>query len=351
MTKHITRDQMAILEDGSFAVFFDSLTAAIAHIEAHDASGLTWLDAIRGVDFGDAQQTMAFLAPQLLRVEQGVYMVKYPAADYADFMPVDTAGSVWTAGSLFYSGDIAGKPEWFDVAADDMPYADVSRTQFLQENHIAGIGYKWNRGDLERGQQLGINIIADKADAATKTAERFIHKTGMFGDGLKFATGFVNDPLMTTTTGLQITAVSDPDDDVAVINDALTSVETNTLETYRADTLALPTSIWNILASKRMTDTGISVLRYLEQNSVVGGITLKRTRHLETAGAGNSKRLIAYANTMEVHRYHLPGGGHQFFPAWQKGPFSWEVPGIMAIGGYEIRIPKAKTAVDLTEAS
>jgi hypothetical protein len=332
-------------------LFFDSVQQAVAHLATQDASIPEFAVAIRDVDLDDAQQTLAFLQPQLLRVEAGVYMVKYPSADYAEFMPVDTAGTIWSAGSLFYSGDIAGKPEWFDVAADDMPYADVSRTQFLQENHMAGIGYKWNRGDLERAQQLGQNLLADKADAARTTAERFIHKVAIQGDGVKFATGFVDDPLMTTTTDVAITPASDPDVIVGVINDALTSVETNTGETYRADTLALPTSIYNILASKRMTDTGMSVLRYLEQNSVVGGVTIKRSRHLEAAGANGVKRIIAYANTPEVHRFHLPGGGHQLFPAWQKGPFSWEVPGVMNIGGYENRIPKAKTAVDLSDAS
>ena len=55
--------------------------------------------------------------------------------------------------------------------------------------------------------------------------------------------------------------------------------------------------------------------------------------------------MVAYANTMEVHKFHLPGGGHQFFPMWQKGPFSWEVPGIMSTGGYECRIPKAVVKV------
>lgn len=325
--------------------FFDTVGEAVASLIA-DQPHLAFDMAIKGVDLNDAQQVASFLAPQLLRVEQGVYMVKYPLADYADFMPVDTDGSVWSAGSLYYSGDIAGKPEWFDVAADDMPYADVSRTQFLQENHMAAIGYKWNRGDLEKGQQLGVNVIADKADAATKTAERFIHKTGMRGDGLKFATGFVNNPLATTSTAAQTLIAGTPDQAVAVINDALTSVEVNTGETYRADTLVLATTDYNSLASRRMTDTNMSILSYLRSNSVVGDLTIKRSRHLETAGAGSTGRLIAYANTKEVHRFHLPGGGHQFFPAWQKGPFSWEVPGIMAIGGYENRIPKAITFVD-----
>lgn len=326
-------------------VFYDSVMSAVAHLDAQPGI-LPFGDALRRVDLNDAQQVNAFLAPQLLRVEQGVYMTKYPLADYAEFMPVDTAGSIWSAGSLFYSGDIAGKPEWFDVAADDMPYADTSRTQFLQENHMAAIGYKWNRGDLERAQQLGMNPIAEKADAATKTAERFIHNIAIRGDGTKFITGFINNPLATTTSAAQAIATGTPDQAVAVVNAALTSVETNTNETYQATALALPTSVYNTMASRRMTDTGTSLLEYVRANSVVPNLTIKKTRHLETAGAGGTKRLAAYANTMEVHRFHLPGGGHQFFPQWQKGPFSWEVPGIMAIGGYENRIPKAVTFVD-----
>jgi hypothetical protein len=333
-------------------IFFDSIPAAVAYLEANpEVSGVqlgdaSWAEAIAGVNLNDAQQTMAFLAPQLMRVEQGTYMVKYPLADYAEFMPVDTAGSIWSAGSLYYSGDIAGKPEWFDVAADDMPYADVNRTQFLQENHMAGIGYKFNRMDLERGQQLGINVVAEKANASTETAERFIHKTAMRGDGLKFTSGFVNDPLATTVAAGNSLTSGTPDQAVAVVNDALTSVEVNTGETYRASTLALPTTSYNSLASRRMTDTGMSVLEYIRQNAVVDNLVIKRSRHLETAGAGGTKRLVAYDNRPEGHRFHLPGGGHQLFAAWQKGPFSWEVPGIMSIGGYENRIPKAKTFVD-----
>jgi hypothetical protein len=327
-------------------IFFDSVMAAVAHLEAQDGATRSWHDAIRNVDFDDAQQTMAFLEPQLMRVEQGVYMTKYPLADYAELMPVDTQGTIWSAGSLFYSGDIAGKPEWFDVAADDMPYADVSRTQFLQENHMAGIGYKWTRGDLERGQQLGQNVIAEKSDASTKTAERFIHKVAIRGDGLKFTTGFINNPLATTVTAANSLTSGTPDQAVAVVNDALTSIETNTGETYQATTLALPTSSFNSLASRRMTDTGMSVLNYIRENAVVPNLVIKRSRHLETAGAGGTKRMIAYANVMEVHKFHLPGGGHQLFSAWQKGPFSWEVPGLMNIGGYENRIPKAITFAD-----
>ena len=315
--------------------FYDSIESARMALDA-DSPDLRFADAARGVNFGDAQQVLSFLEPQLLRVEQSIYMIKYPEANYAEFVPVDTQGTIWTAGSLFYSGDVAGKAEWFDVAADDMPYADFSRTQFLQENHMAGIGYKWNRGDLERGQQLGVDVLSQKAGAATKVAERFLHKVATTGDGVKFATGFFNNPLATSVAAGATMAASTPDVCATIVNAALTSVEVNTGETMQADTLVLPTAVYNALASRRMTDTNMTVLAYIQANSVVPNLTIKKSRHLTTS-------MIAYANSMEVHRFHLPGGGHQFFPMWQKGPFSWETPGIMATGGYECRLPKAIT--------
>ena len=117
--------------------FYDSVETARRALDA-EKPDLAFIDSLRGVDLSDAEATLAFLRPQLHRVEQAIYMTKY--------MPVDTQGDVWTPGSIHFSGDITGKPEWFDVAADDMPYAEFSRTQFLQENHIRAIGLRWTRG-------------------------------------------------------------------------------------------------------------------------------------------------------------------------------------------------------------
>ena len=314
--------------------FFDSVEAARAHIDATDETVPSFADGIRGVDLGDNAATMAFLTPQLLRVEQAVYMAKYPDANYAEFVPVDTSGSIWQAGSVFYSGDIVGKAEWFNAASDDMPYADFSKTQFLQENHMAAIGYKWNRQDLERGAQLGQDVLSQKAGAATKTAERFIHKVATTGDGVKYTTGFFNDATHTSIAAGATIAASNPDAIVGIINAALAKVEVDTKETFQASTVALPIAVYNDMATRRMTDTNMTVLAYVLANSIVPNLTIKKTRHLTTS-------MKAYANTAEVHRFHLPGGGHQFGPAWQKGSYSWEVPGIMATGGYECRIPKA----------
>jgi hypothetical protein len=328
-------------------MFYDSVGSAVRALEVKDGAQ-SFSDALKGVNLNDAQQTYSFLEPQLLRVAAGSYMIKYPLADYATHMPVDTEGTIWSAGSLYYSGDIAGKPEWFDVAGDDMPYADASRESFLQENHMAAIGYKWDRMTLERAQQLGRNPIAEKADAAAKTAERFIHRAAMVGDGAKFTTGFLNSPLMTTTSAASTLASSSPDVAATIVNNALNKVLIDTKETYMPTRLLLPTSEYLALSNRRMTDGAErSILDYIKKSNLMGEqLEIGFSRHLETAGAGGTKRMIAYANTPEVHRFYLPGGGYQTFPAWQKGIFSWEVGGLMNIGGYDLRIPNAVVAVD-----
>lgn len=315
--------------------FYDSVESARAALDA-DGKGQSFIDAIRGVDLSDAGATLAFLQPQGYRVEQAMYMTKYPEANYAEFMPVDTQGDVWTPGSIFFSGDITGKPEWFDVAADDMPYAEFSKTQFLQENHIRAIGLRWTRADLERGQRLGTDVITGKVNAANIAAERDIHKIATLGDGVKFTTGFFNNPLATTVAAGATLAASTPDAAVTIVNAALTSVEVNTGETMMADTLVLPTAVYNSLASRRMTDTNMTVLAYIQANSVVPDLVIKKTRHLTTT-------MMAYANKPEAHKFHLPGGGLQLGPDWQVGHYVWARPGIYATGGYECRLPKAFT--------
>ena len=315
--------------------FHDSLNMARATLDAEKPE-LAFIDAVKGVDFSDANATMAFLQPQLYRVEQSLYMTKYPDANYAEFMPVDTQGDVFSVGSLFFAGDIVGKPEWFDVAADDMPYADISRSQFVQENHVRAIGLRWTRMDLVRGQQLGVDIVTQKVDAANKVAERDIHKIATQGDGTKFATGFFNNPLVTTVAAGATLAASTPDVCVTTVNAALTSVEVNTGETMLADTLVLPTAVYNALASRRMTDTNMTVLAYIQANSVVPNLVIKKSRHLTT-------EMIAYANSPEAHKFHLPGGGLQLGADWQTGHYVWSRPGIYATGGYECRLPKAFT--------
>ena len=126
------------------------------------------------INFADAQQAVGFLTPQLYRIETQVYQTRYPSFDYAGLMYVNTDGDMWDLGSVFFSGDIAGQAKFLAGGGFDMPYADVARSQFVNVNHFAGIGYEWQLQELQRAAKTGRNLRPEKALAASKVAEQFI---------------------------------------------------------------------------------------------------------------------------------------------------------------------------------
>lgn len=302
--------------------------------------------------FSDAQVGYAFLSPQLLRIETEVYMTKYPSFDITRFMTVDSSGDMWDVGTLVYSMDSVGQAEFMGGGAYDMPYASSKMEQNTRNFHLAAIGYEWNTQELQRAAKLGRSLSSDKAMAAGLAADRFIYGIAMTGktprgESEKGWTGFTNDANVTSaqvaadgTSSSRLWSEKSPDLILRDINAALTAVETGSGETMVADTLVLPTSAYNYIATQRVGDTNATILSFLLANNVAGeGLTILKSRALETAGTSSSTRLVAYANNSQVLKFHLPGP-HQFLPAFQKASLVYEVGGIMNVGGVEVRLPK-----------
>lgn len=305
------------------------------------------------INFHDAQQAMGFIQPQLLRINTEVDMQVYPSFDYARLMFVNTDGDMWDLGSIFYSGDVAGRAEFLSGKGFDMPYADISTSQFMQANHFAGIGYEWSLQELQRAAKLGRNLSNEKAMAARKVAESFIYGIAMRGNTEKAITGIVNDANVPAanvaadgTGGLTTFASKTPALINRDVNAALNAPFNATGETHRANTLLLPSTRLQYLASTPLAaGSDTTILKFIRENNSYTletgqPLTIIGSRELETAGAGGSARMMAYDNSREVVQMHLPGP-HEFLPAFQKSSMTWEVAGIMNVGGVEIRRPKA----------
>lgn len=303
------------------------------------------------INFTDTQQALGFLVPQQLRIEAEVYQIKYPSFDYSRLMFVNTDGDMWEQGSVFYSGDIAGKAEFLSGMSFDMPYANVSQTQFLRENQLAGIGYEWSLQELQRAARLGRNLGSDKARAATRVAEQFIYGIAIRGSTEKGWTGLINDanvPAATVTadgTGSSpLWSAKTPDQILRDINAACEGVYNNTSETEIANRLILPTTAFQFLSRTRIGDTTDTILAFVRENNFYTAQTgqpleIIASRELETAGASSSRRMIAYNNSREVVQLHLPGP-HEFLAPFQKSSMTWEVAGVMNVGGVDIRLPR-----------
>lgn len=304
--------------------------------------------------FSNDQVGLAFLTPQLHRIEAEVYMTRYPSFDITPFMPVISDGDMWDVGTLVYSMDNVGSAEFIGGGAFDVPYASTTMSQATRNFHLAAIGYEWNTQEMQRAAKLGRSLSADKAQAAVQAADRFVYGIAMTGrnargEDEKGWTGFTN---MAGVTSAQVAAdgtgstrtwsTKTPDQILRDINEALTAVETGTSETSIADTLVLPTTAYNYIATTpRATGSDMTVLSYLRANNVFGpNLTILKSRALETAGTSSSRRLVAYERNPQVLRFLLPGP-HQFLPAFQKSSLVYEVAGIMNVGGLDLRLPKA----------
>lgn len=311
---------------------------------AWDASLSQEAKNFRDSNFMDAQVGMAFLTPQMYRIEAEVYQTRYPSFDYSALAYVNTEGGLWSVGSVFYSGDIAGKAEFFNAGGFDMPFASVANTQFVQENRLAAIGYEWNISELNRASMVGRNLSSDKAMAASKVAEAFCYNIFISGNSEKNMDGLIGYTGVSAaaaTTGTWGAATGD--EVVGDMFEVMDDVPTNTGEVHQANTLLLPSTAFREASNKRMGDTNETALSYFRRTyreSRRVEVTVKDVRDLQTAGATDTRRMVAYDNSREVVQFHLPGP-HQFLPAYQKSSTVYEVGGLLNIGGTEIRLPKA----------
>lgn len=310
------------------------------------------------MDFTDAQVALGFLMPAFYNVEREVYATKYPSFDYSALMPVVTEGNEWARGVTFRSSDAAGKAEFISGKAFDMPYADVSQTQFLKGIELAGIGYEWSLEEIQVAAMEGRQLGTEKGNAAKRIAEQMLWNVAMTGSTEKGWAGLINDANVPAadvaangTGSVTFWAAKTPDQILADINAGITGVFTSTQETEMADTVLLPTAIFQSLASTpRSANSDTTILSYLQANNAYTAETgqpllIRGLRSLATADAGGDGRAVIYRRAPDVLRFHLPMP-HKFLPPFQKSSMTWEVAGIMRTGGVEIRLPKAVVYLD-----
>lgn len=343
-----------IIDPVMFMAADADLKKAVINVWAADNArhAATFADKIDAF-LSDAQVGYAFLTPQLYRIEAEVYMTRYPSFDITRFMSVDSSGDMWDIGTLVYSMDNVGQAQFLAGGAFDMPYASTKMDQGTRAFHLAGIGYEWNTQEMQRAAKMGRSLSSDKAQAAVMAADRFVYGIAMTGKNAAGAsekgwTGFTNDASAPSaqvaadgTGSSRLWTAKDADLILRDINAAITAVETGTGETHIANTLVLPTSLYNYAATKRLDATSTTVLQFLQANNTAGeNLQIKKSRALETAGTGGTTRMVAYDNNPQVLKFHLPGP-HQFLPPFQKSSLVYEVPGLLNVGGCEVRLPKA----------
>jgi hypothetical protein len=301
---------------------------------------------MNGQIFHDAQTAVGFATPALYRTHAKVFEEKYPAFDYATYIPVNEDGDMWDVGTVVTSlTGPAGKAEYLSGKGFDIPNVSSQMSQGVTNFYLAGCGYELSLQEVNRASRMGVDISGRDAGNARKVGEKFAFDRFMMGSGEKGFTGLLNNatvPQASAPTGSWDTAT--PDQMVGDVDAALTDVFSNTKETEMADTIIMPTSKFLKANRTKITDYGGTVLKYIMENNAYTAITkqplnILPARWLETAGAASSRRLVAYSRNPDVLEAFLPGA-FTFLPLHPLSSMSWRVDGIMNVGQTEIYRPK-----------
>lgn len=302
-------------------------------------------------NFYDAQAALGFVLSQTSHIEAQVNEVSYPDIQYPALIPVDTSAAPMAKTVTYFSSNKFGQAKWLNGNADDVPIAGTEMTKFETPVYTAGIGYAFGWEEIQHAQMLGVNLQADHAMAARRAYEEMVDNIALEGDAEKGFVGLFNSSAVTPVgapTGNWSAAT--PDQILADVNSALALVHTQTLTTAMADTLLLPWSKMHVVSSRRLTDTGVTILEFLRRNNVYTAatgqaLTIRGVRRLDTAGVSSTTRMIAYRRSPDVLKLHIPMP-HRFLPVYQAGPLRFEVPGVFRLGGLDIRRPKEVTYYD-----
>lgn len=315
--------------------------------------------------FPNVQAAAGFVQDQTYTIATAVERMEYPGIDINDLLVVETQGDPWANGMTTYTIDGVGQARWWSGGSNNMPLAEVAkgRTDFAYE--LGAMGYEFNLEEVNKCRIAGINISDEKAFYAREGAEQFIYYVGVLGDPLRNITGLVNNPGITqgnaaaTGTGNGTTAGTaasiqwlnkTPEQVLLDINSLIVAPYNASNQILMADTLLLPFTSMQQLDLRVIPGTTQTLMTFITTNNSFTARTgqplkIRGLRELETAGAGGTKRMIAYARNARVAKFHMPMP-FQFQPVWQNGPINWLVPGLFRIGGTDWTRPASATYAD-----
>ena len=317
------------------------------------------------MQFND-QQALTFVQGQAFKINQRVYEARYPDYDFARLIYVDTSGPEWSPGLITYTSDMTGQAQWQAGGAKDVPLADVSQDRRLKSHHLAAIGYEWDIEEVNTALNMpGASLPDRRARAARMAYQKFMYDLTVKGNTEKGLTGLINYSGVTATTApadgtsgstlwVNSSGVGQktPAQIVRDVNLALMGVYLGTNEVELADTLLLPFEAYNYIASTTYSATTTeTILSFVQRTNMYTQqtgqpLTIRTIGALSTgASGGTTGRLVAYRNSEEYVKLHLPMP-HRFLNVYQSGPLQWQVPGIFRTGGVEVLATKAMRFID-----
>lgn len=285
----------------------------------------------------DAQAALSFVIGQRTHIETEVMRREYPEILYPRLIPVDTSANPYAPSVTFFSQDSVGKAKFINGKGDDIPLVDIMRTKFEQSVNMAGVGYSFSLEEIGAAQQLGMGLSNEGALAARQAYEQLVEEVAFIGNTALGLEGITNTTGVTSGAAASTIAAATPDGVLAIINAALSGIWSDSKGIERANTVLAPIAVYADLATRRVTDTNMTVLQFIQAANVH---TASTGQPLDIVGVHwLTTKMVVYRKDPSVVKLHMPMP-LQFLPPQARG-LQIDTYGMFRFAPVNIRRPGA----------
>lgn len=293
----------------------------------------------------DAATGLAFLLSQLTYLESKLYEKQYKAITYPNIIPVSNEAGEWAESITYIFMDGRAIAEFVGTKSLNVPIAEIGTDKVTVPVELGATGYEYSDEELRQAIQLNRPLPQLKSNVSRRAYEELVQRTAMSGDTTHNLPGFINNTNVTAATVVNPGSGTEwvnktPGQILFDINDLMGDIFTDTLQVERPNTLLLPTSQWNYIATTPRSDNSdTTILQWLIANSpyISSESDVIPTPELAGAGAGSTDRMMAYDKDMDKVVLHIPMPLRYTEP--QRKGRGFEVPGEFKVGGVEFRYP------------
>lgn len=249
-----------------------------ADLAALKASNITpALAANKQCRFDSAEDASIFFARELDYIKSKSYDKIYPEFTALNNFPITHEVPEGAETTTYYSYEKTGMAAIISNYATDLPRADVKGKPSTAQVKSIGASYGYSVQDMRASRMAGKSLDTRRAEAARYAIDRTTNVIAFVGDKKHNLMGMLSEenniPLFTLST-VEVDGVLYTDfkhksaaqilDDVNAMF-AYQSKLTKNVE--RADTLALPASVFIDISTRQIPNTGYTVLRFLKENA------------------------------------------------------------------------------------
>ncbi len=301
----------------------------------------------------DADST-AFFARQLEYVKAQTYDKRYAELKARALIPVSNEGGPGIDSITYYQYDMLGVAKIIGAYANDLPRADVRGKMFTAPVHEAADSYGYTIRDIAKARFAGIPLEQRKANAALRAIEELVNKIAWFGDSEHNLPGFFTQPNVPAeavadsgTGNSPLWINKTPNQILYDMNQVANSVMSNTKGVEQPDTLLLPLTQFNYIASTPRSDLSDTTILdfFLQNNPYIKNVEWlnELTYDASVPGSGasglgfNEDMMVAYRRDPDKIELRIPQDFEQL-PVQEQG-LEFIIPCRLLIGGVVMPYP------------